>query len=1240
VRISDVPGKDQHVRVQFRMLKTGNVHREDYQEDLSVIQGWNGKKAAVAGPLTFPAWLKDTSEWKKWQYIGDIRSFTTWDAGGNKYVASALCFVKTADGTRKPVVPNLVLYRPDGTRKAVVSYSEGLVPSSWQRYDAKGRMTSSAITRGNPKQFLSDAYTYDPDGTEHNWQITPHGVVRGEIVTLPNKKSYYARYAKPFEDAPFDPKLLPEGRRLDASRTARDFLSNAAAGNESVLAATTQADSPARKRIAELVQALRGSRATVVKAAEVTVSGDTAHQPVTIRGGPLDGKALLVDLVNIDDYWLVAGVREEGAPRTGATASTRPAGEDEGKSPVKAVAPDAAVRGSIVDDNGRPVSGAVVRMYEIREDDSGRLADVTAAGEITTGADGSFRLAGRPGRRPPALMLLARKPGLALGGWVWNYGWATSGPPTRITLGKPAKLAGVVVDEQGRPVAGAVVKARLAGPEDASTIVTWLPDRAPLEWLTARTDRSGRFAFDQIPVGTGAEFFVTAPGRANTYTREPELPPTKMPFTAGDTDIRITLPPAASITGTVVDKAGGKGVPGVQVRAKRDGRSYLESASAVSDQDGRFRLTGLPGGEQVVELAPSRRLADWVAMPIRVEAAAGKDTSAVILQAGKGGVLEISVTDSADGKGIPNTQVNTFGQSGPTGPNHQYSIRTDADGVAKIRVLPGRYSFFARALDYRPVLPSQELAVDVAEGRTEKVAIRLKAAVRARGMVRDPAGEPVAGASIWALGADTVGSTAEDGTFDVALTVLDQPGQADSSPLRYTLVIRHRKRNLAAVVPLGTDPKPVNVTLGPAVTLDVRVVDAKGNALPRAEVGLALASEEGISGPIEYLLRTDEDGRREIRAVPRGYDYTLSAGAGASAKQLARKQSPFTVAPDATGTITRTIVLDAHAWTTTRPATPIPGARTRPATTTPAAPGTIAIRYDIPGAPAKAMFFLQMQPWDRTAPPPSALHTAVTNGSEQVLKDLPPGVYHVARTKSLRVGDVARGAMLDWRLETVVYPGRVTRADFLRKAGSPVRGEVLGLKNAGAAGAFVYVRDPRATTGADSPDEWELTTFDAVTCGPDGQFATETIPPGEYAVVVNAFKPEAPGGTLDPYWRLPDFVGVARVTVPAAGEATKVQVQLKPRPPRQTTATRPAPTSRPAVTTRPAGSGTTIVGQLVDAEGNPVPDAEVFVATPSRHVSLVDADGEVTPAARSESSRPMSPGDRTPISPPALVAGG
>ncbi|MBN2584277.1 MAG: M56 family metallopeptidase [Planctomycetes bacterium] len=302
--------------VQIKVLRPGKVHELRF-DDRTAVMGWNGKAVTIPGPPVFPEWIRQTTEFKLWQYAGDVRNMVTWDARGNRYVLQALGFVGNAKGQRQMFIPYIQIYRPDGSLLSKLTCGDDLLPLEWERYDAadglRRRVTTRSYSENAEDRHLDDACEYEADGTQREWQINRDGVVRGELVTLPSGHIYYARYAWPFEKGgAFDEALAAEGRRKDAARVARDMLSAAAASHQDVVGRLLTPDSPIVARVADFCGELDGAKPEMsLSKATVTMDdgGGKATVVINVTYSDKQVKTRTVDLVNRDDYWLVSDVR-------------------------------------------------------------------------------------------------------------------------------------------------------------------------------------------------------------------------------------------------------------------------------------------------------------------------------------------------------------------------------------------------------------------------------------------------------------------------------------------------------------------------------------------------------------------------------------------------------------------------------------------------------------------------------------------------------------------------------------------------------------------------------------------------------------------------------------------------------------------------------------------------------------------------------------------------------------------
>jgi len=176
--------------------------------------------------------------------------------------------------------------------------------------------------------------------------------------------------------------------------------------------------------------------------------------------------------------------------------------------------------------------------------------------------------------------------------------------------GEALTIGGRVVDQEGAPVAGAIVylwrqrelmtgrsAEELAVPEDREQLQVGQGLRV---W--SRTDAEGRFHLDGL---CDAEYTL------RVLDRERFAAWTSGPVRAGEQDVVLTLPAdfvRAKVEGRVVDRSGA-GVAGVMIRPQVG--MYLSTSSLMSvgdarqfetDEEGRFTLTDVSGGDLILSL--------------------------------------------------------------------------------------------------------------------------------------------------------------------------------------------------------------------------------------------------------------------------------------------------------------------------------------------------------------------------------------------------------------------------------------------------------------------------------------------------------------------------------------------------------------------------------------------------------------------------------------------------------------
>jgi beta-lactamase regulating signal transducer with metallopeptidase domain len=564
--------------------------------------------------------------------------------------------------------------------------------------------------------------------------------------------------------------------------------------------------------------------------------------------------------------------KTEGAPQTAAPPIAG----------ARTLEDQITLSGKVIDGQSKPLEGAEVTLYLETAGELGVLPIITALDRKTTGADGAFTFAAPKTAKDFRFgHVIARKEGLTL---IWAD-WPMR-EDQRLDLrlpGEPKELAGDVVDEAGRPLADAVVHIAMAKIGKGEN----RHDLRSTGFLRTQTDRNGHFVFADMPAAATFEFLVEAPGRGpvgtvdiTSHARE------QCQFAPGQAGIRFTLPVEARIQGVVVEKTGGKPVGGIEVAAHSDRRGRgapVPSQRAVTAPDGTFRLGNLSDGPCTVELWVARgQKPEWVAEDVRASLTAGQTKGDIRMEITKGAFIEALIKDTA-GKPVEKVGVH-FRRIGQ---EQGFGAPTDANGLARIRVLPGVYGI---SQIFRPgyAPPETTEQVTVAEGETKRIEYTVTPARRVTGIVRDEAGNPLAGVKVQAtwirMGLILTGGAVSDasGKFDFPWDT-SLPGRPVTAVV---FVARDPLRNLVQALDIDEDTGPLDLKLRPGASVTGTVLNQAGQPLPGANARVLVRVDRmpvGLSW--DELATTGPDGVFEFKAVPPEREYTVEVTADGYGKQ-------------------------------------------------------------------------------------------------------------------------------------------------------------------------------------------------------------------------------------------------------------------------------------------------------------------------------------------------------------------
>ncbi len=469
-----------------------------------------------------------------------------------------------------------------------------------------------------------------------------------------------------------------------------------------------------------------------------------------------------------------------------------------------------------------------------------------------------------------------------------------AGGPLDVYVLPGGRVLGTVLLPDGKPARGAQV-AFVSGPGNFFTTAL----SGDVRWIEVVTDENGRFTVAGVPPGSGYEVTATGAGFCISHALDVAVK------AGADTNVVVQTRVGGTISGRVVSEvAEGEPVPlagahlGAVPRGLRNLRcveEILEQTHAVTGADGTYVMRGVPPGEvDVLAIA-------WEHLPkvgARVAIADATPSEASEIRLAKGALVRGRVVDA---NGAPISGV-TPKWNMVDWKNFQFDLsfaplmlaavkgldlpKTDADGKFWAGPIAGKPDY---SIDFtKPGLVDQEFKWNPERDGSE-ITVVMRRGSSVEGVVMDALrSEPVTSFTI--TGSDRVDMEGEapgsKNPYTGGLLVEDQGGRFKLDavvPGKATFTFSapgYQSKTLGDIdVAEGQPTRGVIVKLTPGGTVRGKVVDAKGEPVPGAQV---IAMDEG-GGMGARDSRTERDRARERRRGGRNAGFNMLFGGDASA---------------------------------------------------------------------------------------------------------------------------------------------------------------------------------------------------------------------------------------------------------------------------------------------------------------------------------------------------------------------
>lgn len=291
----------------------------------------------------------------------------------------------------------------------------------------------------------------------------------------------------------------------------------------------------------------------------------------------------------------------------------------------------------------------------------------------------------------------------------------------RLQLREAVDAEALLVDEAGKPVAGIpVTPDRLTAMPRGNLELTFdfaltFPAKLARRFGT-KSDERGICRFKSMPRSARLRLTI-----GDERFAHPTVEETLQLNERTDNPQKITLLPAATISGRVVYAEGSSPAPGIQVGAQGTRRN-LVWGNAFTDESGRYTIKQMRPGPMNVALGLTDELAEKVTAKAHegVRLDAGQHLTDVNFELVPGAVIVGKVVASDTKEPIESADIAIYGPAHPKYGAWVQATRTKKDGTYLLRVPPGAQYLYYRGLPGfgKPGLPTHEFEIPNGETRT------------------------------------------------------------------------------------------------------------------------------------------------------------------------------------------------------------------------------------------------------------------------------------------------------------------------------------------------------------------------------------------------------------------------------------------------------------------------------------------------------------------------------------------